>query len=125
MVEFHKQHGREGTIVVTKVEEPSKYGVVVYDQTTGRIDNFVEKPQEFVSNKINAGLYIFKPSILDRIEIKPTSIEKEVFPFQAADGELYCLELKGKRSPILRMVTYSSCCPSQASGWTLVSPQTS
>ena len=124
MVEFHKQHGREGTIVVTKVEEPSKYGVVVYDQTTGRIDNFVEKPQEFVSNKINAGLYIFKPSILDRIEIKPTSIEKEVFPFQAADGELYCLELKGKRSHLLRIVTYS-CCPSQASGWTLVSPQTS
>jgi len=95
MVEFHKQHGKEGTIVVTKVEEPSKYGVVVYDQNTGKIDNFVEKPQEFVSNKINAGLYIFKPSILDRIEIKPTSIEKEVFPFQAADGELYCHELKG------------------------------
>ena len=96
MVEFHKNHGREGTIVVTKVEEPSKYGVVVYDQTTGKIDKFVEKPQEFVSNKINAGLYIFKPSILDRIEVKPTSIEKEVFPFQAADGELYCHELKGK-----------------------------
>ena len=96
MVEFHKQHGREGTIVVTKVDEPSKYGVVVYDQNTGKIDNFVEKPQEFVSNKINAGLYIFKPSILDRIEIKPTSIEKEVFPFQAADGELYCHELKGE-----------------------------
>ena len=81
--------------MVTKVEEPSKYGVVVYDQATGKIDNFVEKPQEFVSNKINAGLYIFKPSILDRIEVKPTSIEKEVFPFQAADGELYCHELKG------------------------------
>lgn len=95
MVEFHKQHGKEGTIVVTKVDEPSKYGVVVYDQATGKIDKFVEKPQEFVSNKINAGLYIFKPSILDRIEIKPTSIEKEVFPFQAADGELYCHELKG------------------------------
>ena len=32
MVEFHKSHGGEGTIVVTKVEEPSKYGVVVYEQ---------------------------------------------------------------------------------------------
>jgi len=95
MVEFHKSHGREGTIVVTKVEEPSKYGVVVYDQSTGQINKFVEKPQEFVSNKINAGLYIFKPSILDRIEEKPTSIEKEVFPFQAEEGQLYCYELKG------------------------------
>ena len=100
MVEFHKNHGREGTIVVTKVEEPSKYGVVVYDQNTGKIDKFVEKPQEFVSNKINAGLYIFKPSILNRIELKPTSIEKEVFPFQASDGELYCLELKGNNTNV-------------------------
>jgi mannose-1-phosphate guanylyltransferase len=57
---------------VTKVEEPSKYGVVVYDQKTGMIDKFVEKPPEFVSNKINAGMYIFSPSILDRIEVRGT-----------------------------------------------------
>ena len=31
---------------------------------------FVEKPQEFVSNKINAGMYIFNPSILNRIEVQ-------------------------------------------------------
>ena len=54
---------------MTKVEEPSKYGVVVYDQKTGMIEKFVEKPPEFVSNKINAGMYIFSPSILDRIEV--------------------------------------------------------
>lgn len=53
---------------VTKVEEPSKYGVVVYEDG-GRIHRFVEKPQEFVSNKINAGLYILSPSVLDRIEV--------------------------------------------------------
>eukprot|EP00088_Acartia_fossae_P068911 TRINITY_DN8852_c0_g1_i4.p1 TRINITY_DN8852_c0_g1~~TRINITY_DN8852_c0_g1_i4.p1 ORF type:complete len:386 (-),score=67.69 TRINITY_DN8852_c0_g1_i4:339-1451(-) len=95
MVQYHKKHGREGTIVVTKVDEPSKYGVVVYNQGSGEIHDFVEKPKEFVSNKINAGLYIFKPSVLDRIEVKPTSIEKEVFPDMAQEGELYCLELKG------------------------------
>ena len=87
MVAFHKGHGKEGTIVVTKVEEPSKYGVVIYEQGSGKISSFVEKPQEFVSNKINAGLYIFSPSILDRIEVKPTSIEKEVFPCQVGDGQ--------------------------------------
>ena len=68
-VNHHKPHGREGTIVVTRVDEPSKYGVVVYDQTTGKIDRFVEKPQEYVGNKINAGMYIFTPSILNRIEV--------------------------------------------------------
>ncbi|RMX52906.1 hypothetical protein pdam_00010969 [Pocillopora damicornis] len=70
MLKFHRDHGKEGTIVVTKVEEPSKYGVVVYDAKTGRIDKFVEKPQVYVSNKINAGLYIFNPKMLSRIEVR-------------------------------------------------------
>ncbi|KAF6018974.1 GMPPB [Bugula neritina] len=95
MLKFHKHHGKEGTIVVTKVEEPSKYGVVVYHPETGQISNFVEKPQEFVSNKINAGLYIFSTNILKRIPLKPTSIEKEVFPMMASDQELFAMELKG------------------------------
>ncbi|XP_028046897.1 mannose-1-phosphate guanyltransferase beta isoform X2 [Monomorium pharaonis] len=94
LLEFHENHGKEGTIVVTKVEEPSKYGVVVYGED-GKIENFVEKPQEFISNKINAGMYILNPSILNRIELKPTSIEKEVFPSMAQDGELYAMELPG------------------------------
>lgn len=94
LYEFHKNHGKEGTIVVTKVEEPSKYGVVLYDEN-GAIQNFIEKPQEFVSNKINAGLYIFNPTILSRIEPKPTSIEKEIFPVMSEQGELYAMELSG------------------------------
>lgn len=78
MMQFHKQHGREATISVTKVEEPSKYGVVVFDEATGEIERFVEKPQEYVGNKINAGMYILNSSVLDRIPLKPTSIEKDV-----------------------------------------------
>ena len=69
LIKFHKNHKCEGTIMVTKVEEPSKYGVVVYDNETGRIKKFVEKPKEFVSNKINAGIYIFQPKMLERIEV--------------------------------------------------------
>ena len=95
MLKFHKTHGREGTILVTKVEEPSKYGVVVYDQDTGRINKFVEKPKEFVSNKINAGLYIFNPDILNRIELRNMSIEKEVFPYMSNESQLFALELQG------------------------------
>jgi mannose-1-phosphate guanylyltransferase len=95
LIAFHKNHGKEGTILVTKVEEPSKYGVVVSDKDTGRIQRFVEKPQIFVGNRINAGIYLFNPSILDRIELKPTSIEKEIFPSMAASGELFAMDLKG------------------------------
>lgn len=41
------------------------------------------------------GLYIFNPSVLNRIEVKPTSIEKEVFPMMASEQQLYAFELSG------------------------------
>jgi len=94
LVKFHKNHGKEGTIVVTKVEEPSKYGVVLYGKD-GCIENFIEKPQEFVSNKINAGMYILNTSIFKRIQQRPMSIEKEVFPYMAQEKQLYAMELQG------------------------------
>ena len=50
------------------MEEPSKYGVVIYKES-GEIQRFVEKPKVFVSNKINAGMYIFNVDILKRIEV--------------------------------------------------------
>jgi mannose-1-phosphate guanylyltransferase len=58
LLQFHINHGKEGTIVVTKVEEPSKYGVVICNDD-GKINSFIEKPVEFVSNKINAGDFIY------------------------------------------------------------------
>ncbi|KAG9286590.1 hypothetical protein G9A89_005358 [Geosiphon pyriformis] len=93
--DFHAAHGKQGTIVVTNVQEPSKYGVIVNHQGTTCIERFVEKPAEFVSSKINAGIYIFNPDMLDRIELRPTSIEKETFPLMAADGQLHAFELEG------------------------------
>ncbi|RKU49326.1 mannose-1-phosphate guanyltransferase [Coniochaeta pulveracea] len=93
---FHKAHGDEGTIVVTKVEEPSKYGVIVHKPNhPSRIDRFVEKPVEFVGNRINAGMYILNTSVLDRIELRPTSIEQETFPAMVRDGQLHSFDLEG------------------------------
>lgn len=80
--------------MVTRVDEPAKYGVVVHD-AAGKIQHFVEKPQTFVGNHINAGLYCFSPSILDRIELRPTSIEKEIFPRMADEGQLFAMVLPG------------------------------
>ncbi|KAK9158881.1 hypothetical protein Scep_005455 [Stephania cephalantha] len=69
MIEFHKAHGGEASIMVTK-------------------------PKTFVGNKINAGIYLLNPSLLDRIELRPTSIYREVFPKIAADRKL-----KGSSKP--------------------------
>jgi mannose-1-phosphate guanylyltransferase len=94
MVEFHKAHGGEGTLVVTRVDDPSRYGVIVAN-SEGMIERFVEKPTSFVSNKINAGMYLFNANIIKRIPMKPTSIERETFPAMAEDKQLYQLELPG------------------------------
>lgn len=55
---------------MTKVDEPSKFGVVLTAPGSSVINAFVEKPKEFVGNRINAGIYIFNPSMLDRIEVR-------------------------------------------------------
>ncbi|TLS29338.1 hypothetical protein PpBr36_00799 [Pyricularia pennisetigena] len=96
LADFHKAHGDEGTIVVTKVEEPSKYGVVVHKPNhPSRIDRFVEKPVQFVGNRINAGIYILNTSVLSRIELRPTSIEQETFPAMVRDSQLHSFDLEG------------------------------
>ena len=62
LLEFHKAHGKVGTILVTRVDEPAKYGKsVVLSHETGLIDRFVEHGRTFAGNLINAGVYIFYP----------------------------------------------------------------
>ncbi|NXY76167.1 GMPPB guanyltransferase, partial [Glareola pratincola] len=85
LAHFHRQHGGEGSLVVTRVEEPAKYGVVVSEADTGRICRFVEKPRVFVSNKINAGLYIFSPGILQRIQVG-TGVQDQAKPGRGGGG---------------------------------------
>lgn len=49
-----------------KVEDPSRYGVLVHKGEM--LLEVVEKPKEFVSNLINAGLYKFTPDIFEALE---------------------------------------------------------
>lgn len=96
MIQFHKSHGAEASIMVTKVDDPSKYGVVVMEkEAKARVESFVEKPKHFVGDKINAGIYLLNPSVLDRIELRRTSIEKEIFPKIASEKKLYAMVLPG------------------------------
>ena len=90
---FHKSHGAEGTIALTPVDDPSRYGVVPIDEN-GRVTEFVEKPARGTAptNWINAGTYVLEPSVLDRIAVdRKVSIERETFPSMVADESLYAL----------------------------------
>ena len=82
LVRFHAQHGAEATIHLTRVDDPSAFGVVpTYDD--GEVKAFVEKPSPGTAptNWINAGTYVLEASVLDRIPDDLTvSIERETFP---------------------------------------------
>ncbi|MBK5223032.1 MAG: NDP-sugar synthase [Acidimicrobiia bacterium] len=98
LVARHRATGAEGTIALTPVDDPSRYGVVPID-ADGRVTAFIEKPpaHEAPSKWINAGTYVLEPSVLDRIESgRRVSIEREVFPAMVADGTLFALERTGR-----------------------------
>lgn len=93
LIGFHRASGAEATVSLTPVDDPSRYGVVPID-ADGRVTGFVEKPPAGAApcNWINAGTYVFEPSVIDRIEPgRRVSVEREVFPAMADEGVLYGL----------------------------------
>jgi mannose-1-phosphate guanylyltransferase len=88
MLDYHKSHHAIATIAVTKVQDPSAYGVIDYDKD-GYAVSFIEKPAkgQISSNFVNAGIYIFEPEILKDIPIdRVVSVEREIFPKLLAEG---------------------------------------
>lgn len=92
---FHRAHGGAGTLVLTRVKDPRRYGVVV-TEADGRIREFIEKPEDPPSDCINAGFYILEPRFIGRIPEGCSSIERDIFPKALADGlPLYALVHEG------------------------------
>ena len=93
LVDSHRATGAAATIALTPVDHPDRYGVVPTDDN-GRVLGFIEKPPagDAITNLVNAGTYVFEPSVLDRIPAgRPTSVEREIFPAMAADGTLFAM----------------------------------
>lgn len=91
LVAAHRSAGAEATVHLIGVDDPSTFGVVEIGDD-GSISQFVEKPARGTepSNLINAGTYVFEPSVLARIPSGVrVSIERETFPSIVADGGMY------------------------------------
>jgi len=88
LVREHERTGALVTIGLVEVADPSQFGVVEQAED-GRIVRFVEKPprDEAPSNRINAGIYIMEPEVLEAIPAgREVSIERETFPSLIAAG---------------------------------------
>ncbi len=98
MYEFHRERGGVATIALTRVTDPTQYGIAAVDER-GRIVKFREKPkkEEAFSNLANAGIYVLEPEVLDLIPPdQPFDFAKDVFPRLLAKGlPVYGRELEG------------------------------
>jgi mannose-1-phosphate guanylyltransferase len=93
LVAAHRGFGAEATLHLIGVDDPSAFGVVDLSED-GRIGAFVEKPTPGTepSNLINAGTYVFEPSVLDRIVPgTKVSVERDTFQHLVGDGTLFGL----------------------------------
>lgn len=87
-LKFHRSRKAEISIALTRVKDPTRYGLVLTDDK-GMVRRFLEKPSwdEVVTNSINAGAYLFEPSVFDHIPAgKPYSLERGLFPERLAAG---------------------------------------
>ena len=94
LVERHQGFSAQATLHLTPVDDPSRYGVVPTD-ADGRVLGFVEKPAPGTAptNWINAGTYVFEPTVLDHVAAgRRVSVEREVFPAMAQAGSLFAWE---------------------------------
>lgn len=97
LLEFHVARKAKATILLTRVSDPSRYGLVRVDES-GRVQGFVEKPrpEQIDTNAINAGMYVLEPEVLDLIPAgRSVSIEREIFPALVDEGSLFALALPG------------------------------
>ncbi|KAM7508099.1 hypothetical protein LguiA_018552 [Lonicera macranthoides] len=70
MLEAHKRYGGIGTLLVIKVsaESANQFGELVADPITNELLHYTEKPETFVSDLINCGVYVFTPEIFNAIQ---------------------------------------------------------
>ncbi|MDQ6649637.1 MAG: NDP-sugar synthase [Actinomycetota bacterium] len=91
LVAAHRDTDADVTLHLTEVADPRPFGLVPLDDD-GRVTAFLEKPTtaaEIVTNRVNAGCYVFDPAVLAAIPAgRPVSVERETFPGLLASGAL-------------------------------------
>ena len=92
-VAFHRAVGARATIALTRVDDPSAFGVVPC-HSDGRVIAFVEKPkrEDAPTDWINGGTYVLDPSVIEAIpKDMRISIERVVFPELVREGSLFAV----------------------------------
>ncbi len=82
----HRDSGADVTLHLVRVGDPRAFGCVPTD-ADGVVTAFLEKTEDPPTDQINAGCYVFKREVIDRLpKGRALSVEREVFPQLLADG---------------------------------------
>ncbi len=84
LLEFHKKHGKTGTITAISVDQ--RFGVLDLKKS-GEVREFAEK-QDKDSSVVNGGYMVFEPAIFDYLKGDDTVFEKEPLQKLAREGQL-------------------------------------
>lgn len=85
-LDFHRKNSADATLHLINVEDARAFGCVPTDND-GRVTAFLEKMENPITNAINAGCYIFSPSVIADIPLnKVVSVERETFPNLVSQG---------------------------------------
>lgn len=108
-IAFHKAKQAIGTLVLTQVDIPLEYGVVMTRQD-GSIVRFLEKPgwNEVFSDTVNTGIYVLEPEILNLFARgREFDFSRDLFPLVLHNGlPLYGYVAEGYWSDIGTLAQY-------------------
>lgn len=85
--DFHKEHGKLATVMLTTTDDPSRFGVV--KMKGNQVIKFTEKPKadSGTSRLINAGLCVFEKKVADMVPERKVMIE-DLFRTLSSQGQL-------------------------------------
>jgi mannose-1-phosphate guanylyltransferase len=87
-LDLHRKADAAVTLHLVEVPDPARFGCVPLDPA-GRVTAFLEKTPDPVTNRINAGCYVFRRSVIDEIPAgRVVSVERETFPAFIASGQV-------------------------------------
>ncbi len=90
LLDTHRRLDADVTLHLVRVGDPRAFGCVPTN-ADGLVTAFLEKTQDPPTDQINAGCYVFRRSVIDRIPTgRPVSVEREVFPALLSDGLRVC-----------------------------------
>ncbi|RZQ62707.1 sugar phosphate nucleotidyltransferase [Amycolatopsis suaedae] len=86
LLSTHRDAGADVTLHLQRVADPSRFGSVPTD-AAGRVTAFLEKTPDPPTDQINAGCYVFRRQVIERIPAgRRVSVERETFPGLLAAG---------------------------------------